>query len=160
MAYLTRLVLLFTTVMALLLPVTALADFKSSFHPSICEAVTNQQADRLRWGYDGLKNEDPNMALWVNCPMPIQIGAEDLMWVSLQATNESDRAVDLECVLRWLVAGNPTSTTSNARITPGETEVFRLEIIPLAGGQRFLLQCKLPTDVILNNISVEAFEII
>ena len=151
-----RSLLLLLTVAVSYLPVNASAfgpNSFSQFHPSICEAITSGQADSLIWNEDGLRNKHPDKAVWVNCPVPVptRIGDEILVWFfNLEATNESDQSVELACVLRFSGVGK-VAVSESVIIEPGETGILFWEFLEFKA--RYLIQCKLPTDMVINAIS-------
>jgi hypothetical protein len=148
--------LLLLTVAVSYLPVNVSAfgpNSFSQFHPSICEAITVEQASSLIWHEDGLINKNPNMAVWVNCPVPVptRIGDEILVWFfNLEATNESDQSVELACVLRFSGVGK-VAVSKSVIIDPGATGILFWDFLEFKA--RYLVQCKLPIDVVINAIS-------
>ena len=161
--------LLLLTVAVSFLPVNASAqglNLPMDLHPSICGAITSEQASNFIWNEEGLRNIDPNMAWWVNCPIALPQTYIGLVGSSpsrfeLLAVNESDQPVEFACILRyWLyepLSGDISLDNANQKaisesviIEPGKEVILRWDLQASDDfTSRHLIQCELPTNVVI-----------
>jgi hypothetical protein len=119
-----------------------------SFHSSLCEAITPAQSHMMEWRETGLINRDPNMPLWVMCPIPMAFYATSTQdsFFGVIAENASSQTVQLRCILRYLANGSIRSESMTRSMGPGERadffwERYNTELLFSA------VQCELPPNV-------------
>ena len=119
-------------------------------HPSVCEAVTSQQAVGLEWRRDGLINKHPSKPRWVSCPVYVEMGSQV---VGVFATNLGEQAITLRCFYQ---RENDQVRPGTATIPPGKQGVVGLNSFWIREGLYDLVVCQLPPEVRIDFIVAAA----